>query len=164
VLVVLLFVLAETWNFAARPTRQEMIVAHMSFGILLTLVVVVRIAWRLTPGHRVRDAMTGLIERASKAVHYLLYVLLVAQVVLGFARRWSSGEALSFFGLLDHHYPGRGPCRGRAIPLLRHARRCALAHDAGVARPPRRGPGTGPALESPVAVRAHAQSLMAASP
>jgi cytochrome b561 len=100
VLVVLLFVLAETWNFAARPTRAEMIVAHMSFGILLTLVVVVRIAWRLTPGHRVRDAMTGLIERASKAVHYLLYVLLVAQVVLGFARRWSSGEALSFFGLL----------------------------------------------------------------
>jgi cytochrome b561 len=100
VLVVLLFVLAEFWGFAARPTRQLMIVAHMSFGIVLTLVLIVRIAWRLTPGHRVQDATTGIVELASKAVHYLLYVLLPAQAVLGFVWRWSGNEAMSFFGLL----------------------------------------------------------------
>ena len=99
-LVVLLFVLAESWGFMARSTRQEMIVAHMSFGVLLTLVLVVRIAWRLTPGHQVQDAATGLIELASKAVHYLLYLLLAAQAVLGFVLRWSGNEAVSLFGLL----------------------------------------------------------------
>jgi cytochrome b561 len=99
VLVVLLFVLAKFWGFAARPTRQLMITAHMSFGILLTLVLIVRITWRLTPGHRVQDTTTGVVELASKAVHYLLYALLAAQAVLGFVLRWSGNEAMSFFGL-----------------------------------------------------------------
>jgi cytochrome b561 len=99
VLVLVLFVLAEFWDFASKATKGQMIVAHMSFGILLTLVLIVRIAWRLTPGHRVRDADTGLVELASKAVHYLLYVLLVVQAVLGYVLRWSGNEAMSFFGL-----------------------------------------------------------------
>jgi cytochrome b561 len=98
--VVLLFALAESWGFVAKTTKQAMVVAHMSLGILLALVIVVRIIWRLTPGHRVRDATTGLVELASKAAHYLLYVLLAAQVALGLVLRWSGNEALSFFGLL----------------------------------------------------------------
>jgi cytochrome b561 len=99
-LVVLQFALAELWGSASRPTRQGMIIAHMSFGILLTLVLLARICWRLTPGHRVQDATTGLVELASKAVHYLLYFLLAAQALLGFVLRWSGNEAMSLFGLL----------------------------------------------------------------
>jgi cytochrome b561 len=99
VLVVLLFGLAQSWGFFAKATEEQMIVAHMSFGILLTVVLVVRIVWRLTPGHRIQDATTGLFEFASKAVHYVLYVLLAAQAVLGFVLRWSGNEAMSFFGL-----------------------------------------------------------------
>jgi cytochrome b561 len=71
----------------------------MSFGILLAAVLLVRIVWRLTPGHQIQDATTGLAELASKVVHYLLYGLLTAQVVLGFILRWSGNEAISFFGL-----------------------------------------------------------------
>lgn len=99
-LVVTQFLLAEFWGFAAPPIRHSMIAAHMSFGILLTAVLLIRIAWRLTPGHRVRDAVEGWVEYASKGVHYLLYGLLVVQVALGFVLRWSGNEAMSFFGLL----------------------------------------------------------------
>jgi cytochrome b561 len=91
--------LAEFWDFAARPTKHLMIVAHMSFGIVLTVVLVVRIAWRLVPGHQVRAAVSGWVELASKAMHYLLYGLLAAQAALGFVLRWSGGEAMSLFGL-----------------------------------------------------------------
>jgi cytochrome b561 len=98
-LVVLLFALAHTWGFADRPTRHTMIVAHMSLGILLTAIIVVRIAWRLMPGHQVSAANSGLVELASKAVHYLLYAMLAVQAVLGFVLRWSGNEAMSFFGL-----------------------------------------------------------------
>ena len=100
VLVVLQFILAVTWDFADRPVRHLMIVAHMSFGILLSAVLIVRIVWRLMPGHQVSPAVSGWVEIASKAVHYLLYALLVAQAVLGFVLRWSGNEAMSFFGLL----------------------------------------------------------------
>jgi cytochrome b561 len=99
-LVLAQFGLAELWDFAARPTRHLMIVAHMSFGILLALVLIVRIAWRLMPGHQVSTAESGWVEIASKMVHYLLYGLLAAEAVLGFVLRWSGNEAMSFFGLL----------------------------------------------------------------
>ena len=94
------FGLAELWGFAPHPTRHLMIVAHMSFGILLTLVLSVRIVWRLTPGHQVRGATLGWVELASKTVHYLLYGLLSAEASLGFLLRWSGNEAMSFFGFL----------------------------------------------------------------
>jgi cytochrome b561 len=100
VLVVTQFALAELWDFAAKPTKHLMITAHMSFGILLTIVIVVRIAWRLTPGHKVRQAAVGWVEAASKGVHYLLYALLATEAVLGFVLRWSGNEAMSFFGIL----------------------------------------------------------------
>lgn len=99
-LVMTQFGLAQLWAFAPRPLRGQMIVAHMSFGVLFAAVLLVRLMWRFIPGHRVAPATTGWVELASKAVHYLLYGLLVAEAALGFTWRWSEGEAISFFGLL----------------------------------------------------------------
>jgi cytochrome b561 len=98
-LVLANFALAETWEHFARPTRHLMVATHMSFGILLTAAVAARIVWRLIPGHQLPSAAAGLQEMAAKAVHWLLYVLLAAEAVLGFVLRWSGGEAMSFFGL-----------------------------------------------------------------
>jgi len=98
-LVLANFLLAETWTHFARPTRHLMIVTHMSFGILLTAVVIARIGWRLVPGHQMPPAVAGLVELASKAVHWLLYAMLASEAALGFVLRWSGGEAMSFFGL-----------------------------------------------------------------
>jgi cytochrome b561 len=100
VLVLAQFALAETWSWFARPTRHLMIVTHMSFGIILSAVIVIRIVWRLTPGHRIPPAVSGWVEMASRAVHYLLYAMLAAEAVLGFVLRWSGNEAMSLFGLL----------------------------------------------------------------
>lgn len=98
-LVLANFALAETWSHFSRATRHEMVVAHMSFGILLAAVVAFRIAWRLMPGHRVAAAVSGLEQVVSTAVHWLLYALLAGQAVLGFVLRWAGGEAMSFFGV-----------------------------------------------------------------
>ena len=43
-------------------------------------------------------AASGWVELASKAVHYLLYVMLVAEAALGFILRWSGNQSMSFFG------------------------------------------------------------------
>ena len=51
-LVLLNFASAELWGLFARPTRHLMIVSHMSLGILLSIVVVVRIVWRFMPDTR----------------------------------------------------------------------------------------------------------------
>ncbi len=99
VLVIVQMALAQTWGLWGRPTHHLMVVAHMSLGILLTLVIIARVGWRLVPGHQVPPADVGWLRIASKAVHYLLYALLAAEAVLGFLFRWSGGEDMSFFGL-----------------------------------------------------------------
>jgi cytochrome b561 len=99
-LVLSQFALAETWEWFARPTRHLMIVAHMSFGIILSAVIVIRLAWRLLPGHQFPSAVAGWTEKAAKAMHYLLYAMLAAEAVLGFVLRWAGDESMSFFGLL----------------------------------------------------------------
>jgi cytochrome b561 len=100
-LVVILYALSQIWSFLPRgtPLRLGMQSVHVSLGILLAAVLVTRIVWRLGPGRRVSPATTGLMELASDIVHYALYALLLAAVMLGFCFRWAQHEPLSFFGL-----------------------------------------------------------------
>jgi cytochrome b561 len=99
-LVITQFTLALLWDGFDRPTHRTMVTAHMSFGIILTVLIVARIIWRLMPGHRLQSLATGWVGRAAQGVHYLLYVLLAAEAVLGFLTRWWEGRDMSFFGLL----------------------------------------------------------------
>src|SRR5690349_19231450 len=93
------FALSQIWDWFAKPTRGLMEDTHMSFGVLLTAVVVARLAWRLIPGHQVSSLEAGWVRLASKGAHYLLYVLLVAEAALGFTFRWGAGRPMEFFGL-----------------------------------------------------------------
>jgi cytochrome b561 len=98
-LVVVQFALAVTWDEFPRDTRENLQGVHVSLRVLLTAVVVARIAWRLMPGHQRPAIVSGWVKLASQAVHYLLYVLLVVQAGLGFAWRWGQGHDVAFFGL-----------------------------------------------------------------
>jgi cytochrome b561 len=99
VLVVVQFALGQTWDWFSRPTRHLMIVTHMSFGIILTLVVLTRVLWRFVLRHHVASLESGWVRIASTTGHYLFYALLVTEAVLGFLSRWEGNEAMSFFGL-----------------------------------------------------------------
>jgi cytochrome b561 len=96
-LVIVQFAMAVTWDDFPKATRETLQSVHVSLGVLLTAVVVVRIIWRLMPGHQRPAIVSGWVKLASKAVHYLLYVLLVAQAALGFAWRWAQGHDVGFF-------------------------------------------------------------------
>jgi cytochrome b561 len=99
VLVFALFGLAISWDSFAKPTQETLQSLHVSLGVVLAAVVVARLVWRLIPGHQVGSLETGWVKLASKGAHYLLYVLLVAQVALGFLFRWAQGHPAGFFGL-----------------------------------------------------------------
>jgi cytochrome b561 len=98
-LVVIQFALGQTWGWFPRPTRHLMIATHMSFGIILTAVLLTRLMWRFALEHHMKSLETGWVRIASTAVHYLLYALLATEAVLGFLSRWEGNEAMSFFGL-----------------------------------------------------------------
>src|SRR3954454_12962711 len=97
-LVIANFALAQTWDWFAKPTKGLMEDTHMSFGVLLAVVIVARIVWRWLPGHQISSIEAGWMRIASKATHYLLYLMLVAEASLGFAFRWGAGRPMAFFG------------------------------------------------------------------
>lgn len=98
-IVLFQFLSAMVWDFFPKTTHHLIVVLHTSFGIVLTVVLAARLLWRATAGRRLEHG-SGLADRAARAGHHLLYVLLVAEVVLGFLFRWSGHSPLSFFGLL----------------------------------------------------------------
>ncbi|WP_136621629.1 MULTISPECIES: cytochrome b [Mesorhizobium] len=73
---------------------------HISFGLLLFALVVIRVGLRLTLGTPGLPTEMSELERwAAKIAHLLLYALLATIPVLGILLTWYRGDALSFFGL-----------------------------------------------------------------
>lgn len=104
ILVIALFASAETWNLLPRgiPLRKGLQSLHISLGILLTAVFLLRLIWRLTRGRHLPGANKNFVgDQAARVVHGLLYALLLGQVGLGYALRWAQGEPFFFFGLFS---------------------------------------------------------------
>ncbi len=100
-LIIVMFTLAEIWDFlphgsAAKKALQSL---HISLGIILTLVLVVRLTWRFTRGTKIPVASKNIQEVAAVAMQHALYLLLVVQIVLGYVFRWAQAESFMFFGL-----------------------------------------------------------------
>jgi cytochrome b561 len=82
--------------------RLRAVPLHKSFGVLLFVVVLARLAWRWThPAPPLPASMRGWERRAAMVSHALLYVLLVAVPLSG----WLMSSALGFgtvpFGLFQ---------------------------------------------------------------
>ena len=77
-----------------------MVVAHLSAGILLTVIMAFRIVWRLTKGRHLSDLLLPVDRIFALGAEYTLYVLLLAEIVLGYLWRWGAGQTMTFFGLL----------------------------------------------------------------
>jgi cytochrome b561 len=111
-LVLIQFLTAFTWDWFPRQTRQALESLHTSLGVLLTMVIVARVVWRLIPGHQVSSLKAGWVRIASKSMHYLLYLMLLAQAGLGLTVGWAAGHPIHVFGL-----PIAGPFGALARPL-----------------------------------------------
>jgi cytochrome b561 len=101
-LVLVLFGTAFAWNYLPREWHLHSLQGvHVSLGIALAAVLIGRLLWRAFAGRRLAAAGSAVTASLSKIVHAFLYVLLAAQVALGFSLRWLQGEDFSFFGLFS---------------------------------------------------------------
>jgi cytochrome b561 len=65
------------------PLQVDAISMHITFGILLGALVLVRIWWRATDGRRLPEVGTGILPLLAKAMHWGLYLLILTVVALG---------------------------------------------------------------------------------
>jgi cytochrome b561 len=97
-LVVLLWLIAHFIDdFPRGPARISARSVHILLGVILLSIVLVRMVWRTRWGHRLPLANPGPVGYLAKTVHYALYALLLAVLLLGIANVWVRGD--SFFGL-----------------------------------------------------------------
>lgn len=115
-MVIFMFASAHIWENLAKgtPLRKGLQSVHISLGIAMAVLIALRIVWRLFGGNRLQASNHAALNLLAKMAHGCLYLLLLAQIVLGFLFRWAQGEPFSFFGLfpvpaplmIDHAWRG----------------------------------------------------------
>lgn len=101
-LIIIIYGLTYTEDFFARgtPARAAVWWLHISFGLVLIVAVAARICARaIGPIPPPSAALSPLVERASQAVHALLYVLLVVTPLVGVYLAFLRGNEVTLFGL-----------------------------------------------------------------
>lgn len=95
VLVVVLWLSAQVIDwFPQGPARVNMRSLHITLGVVLGVVLAYRIVWRRLAGAHVAPVGPPLLARAGEIVHIVLYVLLVAEVLLGIGNEWARGDSI----------------------------------------------------------------------
>ena len=74
---------------------------HKSIGLVLLALLVFRFVWRLINQEPASDTLTPLERRASAAVHWGFYPLLLALMAAGYFISTADGRPITVFGLVD---------------------------------------------------------------
>lgn len=102
VLLVIEFTIAWTMPHIGRDTPLGMLVNfHFSFGVFILGVVIIRLVWMATHGLPKAIDMPDWQHRTALAVHWLLYLLLLALPILGWLNASWRGYPVSLFGLFE---------------------------------------------------------------
>lgn len=94
-LIVILWTLGQTLDFFSKGVpRIDARSVHIVLGATLGIVLLVRVLWRASFGRRLALADSGWLGLSAKVVHYSLYLLVAATVVLGIFNAWLHGDVL----------------------------------------------------------------------
>lgn len=89
---------------------------HITFGLVLGVLLVMRIGWRSRSGRKLPLANPGVPGHIARIVHLTLYAGLVAVIVLGVVNAWARGD--SIFGLF--HIPKLLPANTQVKPTVEY--------------------------------------------
>ncbi len=94
-LVVGLWCVGQTIDWFPKGTpRVTARSAHIGVGVLLALLLVNRIAWRMTRGAKLPASRAGLVGCVATGTHYVLYALVICTVALGITNSLVRGDNL----------------------------------------------------------------------
>ncbi len=83
----------------AGPPRTAMML-HISFGLTILVVIVARLIWRITHPVAPESSLPAWQRLSSEAVHWLLYVAVLATTLSGWLFTSYRGWSVSYFNLV----------------------------------------------------------------
>jgi cytochrome b561 len=95
---------------------------HISFGLLILILIVLRLIWRLTHPVALDSSLPPWQQISSEVVHWLLYLLVLATTISGWLFASFRGWSVSFFYLFPlPMLASDNAAAGRAIDGLHQA-------------------------------------------
>ncbi|PCH94629.1 MAG: cytochrome B [Rhodobacteraceae bacterium] len=83
------------------PYYQSAPNMHQSIGLVLLLLLVIRFGWKMVNINPATDDLSRVEDIGSSAMHWVLYALLFAVMVVGYLIATLDGRAIPFFDLVD---------------------------------------------------------------
>ncbi|HEY8010104.1 MAG TPA: cytochrome b [Rudaea sp.] len=118
VLVIALWCAGQTIDWFPKGTpRVAMRSLHICFGVTLGLILGYRIWWRIGRGSHLPPTGTGAIQALATLVHFALYAVLAATLLLGVANAWVRGDTLFNLFTLPQFDPGNKALRTQVEDL-----------------------------------------------
>lgn len=106
-LVVILWAIGQTVDLVPRGSlRIDYRSVHIVLGAALGLVLLGRLAWRLTRHRSLPPIGSAALLLLARATHWLLYLLLVLAVGFGIANVWVRGDTLFNLMQIPAYRPG----------------------------------------------------------
>jgi cytochrome b561 len=106
---------------------------HISFGILILMLIVLRFAWRLAHPVAPESSLPPWQRLSSEAVHWLLYGLVLATTITGWVFASFRGWGVSFFFMTPiPMLASENAAAGKAIDGLHQAMGWALLAMIGI--------------------------------
>lgn len=109
-LIVIVGQFASAWtidDFPRGPLRVDARSFHITLGLVITLLVAGRMAWRATGGRRLPLAdHNPALNVLAKGTHWVLYGLLVSMVLVGMVLTWVRGDSIFNWFSIPSFAPG----------------------------------------------------------
>jgi cytochrome b561 len=99
---------------------------HVSIGTTILLLIVVRLAWRLTHPVAPESSLAPWQRLSAEAVHWLLYALVLATTITGWLFASFRGWSMSFFFLAPMPMLAENAAAGKIIDGLHQAMEWSL--------------------------------------
>lgn len=115
-IIVLQFISANIWGLFRNPLHHQLVVVHLTAGMVLSVLLPLRIMWRAGWGRRMPASDRWLDAVMARSVEYSLYGLGMVEICLGYLWRWGNGQAMSFVSV--QVMPPFGKFSIRTIELL----------------------------------------------
>lgn len=101
VFVIAMFLIGEQMEDLRGPERREILMLHISIGLIALPLLFVRVFWRFGNGKPKPMTSHPVLDRVAALVLYLMLVAILVAIISGPLAQWSSGRPLGFFGLFE---------------------------------------------------------------
>ena len=103
--------------FPRGPLRVDARSMHIAIGAALLLIMVARLAWRLTRGRQLPAIRPGLTHVLAKATHLGLYLTVFAMLFVGLFAAWARGDSLFNLVTIPAYDPGNHALGEKVVGL-----------------------------------------------